>query len=299
MNDPLEIPPPPTGDQSLRFLFEDADIRGETARLDTAYRNIVDLHQYAPGVCRLLGEFLAAAVLLSSTLKFEGKLVLQVRSEGQVPLLMVECSSALEVRAIARGAQQATSERFEQLLHNGQLAITIDPSSGNRYQGIVPLTGNSLAHSLDAYFEQSEQLKTRFWLAADQHRARGLLLQQLPTQVTTDPDEREHQWQHACSLAATIQADELLDFSPQELLYRLYHQDPVRLFTPSPVVFRCSCSRERTRHALSALNRAELEDLLEELGSITMDCEFCNQQYRFAREDLADILGGEQAQTLH
>jgi molecular chaperone Hsp33 len=299
MNDSVETPPPALDDHSLRFLFEDADIRGQTVCLDGAYRDIVAIHQYAPGVSRLLGEFLAAAVLLSTTLKFQGKLILQVRSQGQVPLLMVECNSSLEVRGIARGAEQATSSRFEQLLGSGQLAITIDPTNGQRYQGIVPLTGSSLAHSLDAYFEQSEQLKTRFWLAADEHRARGLLLQQLPSKITADSGESEHQWEHACSLAATIQAQELLELAPQELLYRLYHQDPVRLFSPSPVVFHCSCSRERTRHALSALDPAELEDLLEELGSITMDCEFCNQQYRFDRDDLADVLGGEQTQTLH
>ena len=166
-------------DQSRRFLFEDADIRGESVRLGRAYRDILAAHQYAPAVGRLLGEFLAASVLLSSNLKFEGKLILQARSEGQVPLLMAECNQALDIRAIARGAQQATAGQFEQLLTNGQLVITVDPDRGQRYQGIVPLVRDSLAHSLDAYFTQSEQLGTRLWLAADGDRACGLLLQQL------------------------------------------------------------------------------------------------------------------------
>ena len=156
------------GDTSLRCLFEDADIRGETVHLDEAYREILSIHEYAPGVNRLLGEFLAAAVLLSTNLKYEGKLILQVRSEGQIPLLMVECDHKLQVRAIARGAQEATSDNNAQLLTNGQLAITIDPSNGQRYQGIVPLVEDSLAHSLDAYFEQSEQLKSRLWLGHEE-----------------------------------------------------------------------------------------------------------------------------------
>ena len=288
-----------TDDRSLRFLFDDADIRGETVHLDKAYRDIVAIHQYAPAVSRLLGEFMAAAVLLSTTLKFDGKLILQARSEGQIPLLMVECTSALEIRAIARGADQATSTRFDQLLSNGQLVITIDPSQGQRYQGIVPLINDSLAHSLDNYFEHSEQLGTRVWLAADGQRAAGLLLQQLPAQLTEDPGERSQQWAHASALAESIQDDELLTLPTQALLYRLYHEEPVRLFEPAEVTFRCSCSRQRTYNALASLGSAEVEDLLEELGRITMDCEFCNQQYHFTREDLGEVLGEPGARTLH
>jgi len=287
------------GNYSMRFLFEQADIRGETVHLDSAYREVVGTHQYAPAVRQLLGEFLAAAVLLSTTLKFDGKLVLQVRSEGQIPLLMAECNSALEVRAIARGAEQATAQDFEQLLGNGQLAITIEPLDGQRYQGIVALSGGCLAHTLDAYFEQSEQLKSRFWLAADSDRAAGMLIQQLPAQVTPDAGGREQQWEHACTLAATIGQEELLDIDTPVLLHRLYHEDPVRLFEARSVVFRCSCSRERTRNALSTLDPTEVRELLDELGSITMDCEFCNQQYRFDEGDLGDVLGGENPQILH
>lgn len=299
MDTSREQPAPGSGDKSQRFLFENADIRGETVHLDAAYRDILAIHQYAPGVSRLLGEFLAAAVLLSTTLKFEGKLILQVRSEGQIPLLMVECDETLQVRAIARGAEQATADSNEQLLTNGQLAITLDPTRGQRYQGIVPLVQDSLAHSLDAYFEQSEQLKTRFWLAANGQRAAGMLLQQLPAQVSEEETLRLQQWDHACNLAATIQPAELLDLEAEQLLHRLYHQEPVRLFEPSTVNFLCSCSRQRTRNALASLNPAEVEELLEDMGSITMDCEFCNQQYRFLRADLSDILGNEESRTLH
>ncbi len=286
-------------DQSRRFLFDNADIRGESVQLEQAYREILAAHQYAPGVGRLLGEFLAASVLLSGNLKFEGKLILQARSEGQVPLLMAECNQALEVRAIARGAQQATAEGFEQLLTKGQLVITVDPDRGQRYQGIVPLLGDSLAHSLDAYFAQSEQLGTRLWLAADGQRAAGLLLQQLPAERVPEAEERAAQWEDACALAATTRPDELLALETPALLHRLYHQQPVRLFDARAVAFRCSCSRERTQNALSSLPKPELIDLLEELGCITMDCEFCSQQYRFTREDLADLLGDERDRTLH
>lgn len=289
----------PDRDRAQRFLFEEYDIRGETVHLDRAYREILAIHQYPPAVSLLLGEFLAAAVLLATTLKFEGKLVLQARSEGQIPLLMVECDSELRVRGIVRGAQQATSERFDQLLAGGQLAITIDPTGGKRYQGIVPLARDSLAENLESYFAQSEQLGTRIWLAADGTSAAGMLVQQLPAQLQGDVEARQQHWQHVTTLAATTTDAELLALQGPELAHRLFHEESRRLFEPQPVAFRCTCSRERTRGALASLPRHEIEELLEELGSITMDCEFCNQQYQFAREDIADILGNDAGPTVH
>jgi molecular chaperone Hsp33 len=290
-------------DVAQRFLLDDADIRGETVHLDTTFEDILAIHQYAPGVSQLMGEFLAAAVLLSSTLKFDGKLILQARSEGQIPLIMVECSNKLQVRAIVRGAEQATSTQFAQLLNNGQLAITVDPTNGQRYQSIVPLVEDSLAHSLDAYFEQSEQLATRFWLQADQHRAAGMLLQQLPAQVDGDKSQRAEQWQHVCALGGTIKAGELLELQAADLLHRLYHETPVRMFQPSQIKFQCSCSRERTLSALSTIEGSELTDILREHGEITMDCEFCKQQYRYSSEDVALRLTtqkpGSESSTVH
>lgn len=286
-------------DSSHRFLFEQADIRGEIVQLGASLRDMLAVHLYAPGVQRLLGEFLAAATLLSTTLKFEGRLILQARSSGQIPLLMAECSSDLQIRGIARGAQTATSEEFDQLLAEGTLAITVEPLQGKRYQGIVPLSQHSLAASLDAYFEQSEQLQTRLWLACDGDSAAGLLLQQLPTQISRESKLREQQWQHVCTLGETLTAGELLQLPAADLLYRLYHSDPVRLFEPRPVRFQCSCSLQRSRNALSAIAAAELEDILREQGCITVDCEFCNQQYRFEREDLADVLSAGTGPTLH
>lgn len=290
---------PHSRDRTQRFLFEEADIRGEIAQIDSSYREILAIHQYAPGVSRLLGEFMAAAVLLATTLKFEGKLVLQVRSEGQIPLLMVECDSQLRLRAIARGAQEATSDRFDQLLTGGQLAITIDPVKGQRYQGIALLSDDSLASSLDAYFKQSEQLGTRFWLACDGDSAAGMILQQLPAQIVADSNDRNSQWQHVTTIASTLKDEELLNLSAPELAHRLYHEDPLRLFDTQPLRFQCNCSRERTFNALKSLPVSEVSELLEELGSITMDCEFCNQQYRYVEQDLRDILEPDGPSTLH
>ena len=245
----------PERNLTRKFIFEDADIRGEIVHLDSAYREILEIHAYPAGVSRQLGEFLAAAVLLSTTIKFEGRLVLQAQGAGEVPLLMAECSNNLEVRAIARGAQQATSSDFSRLLGTGHLAITIEPHEGQRYQGIVSLDGGNLAACIENYFENSEQLATRMWLASNGSIASGLLLQQLPEQVTRDSGLRQQQWEHACTLAETVTRDEVLELDQESLLFRLFHEDRVRMFAGHPVRFACSCSRERCHGAGQASGR--------------------------------------------
>lgn len=286
-------------DTAQRFLFEDADIRGETVHLQDTYQEILGLHQYPPVVERLLGEFLAAAVLLSNNLKFEGKLIVQARSEGQIPLLMAQCNNKLEIRGIAQGAQEATSDDMGLLLTKGQLAITIDPDRGQRYQGVVALEGGSLATALDAYFEQSEQLKTRIWLAADGERAGGLLLQQLPAQLIASEQERIRQWDHLATLAHTCQPQELMHLDTGTLVHRLYHEESLRLFEPAGVTFACGCSRERSFNALSCLATDDLRQLLAESDPILMDCEFCNTQFSFTEADLAGLFQETESKTLH
>jgi molecular chaperone Hsp33 len=282
-----------------KFIFEQADIRGEIVHLDSAYRDILAIHQYPGGVARLLGEFLAASVLLSTTIKFEGRLVLQAQGGNELSLMMAECTNALHIRGIARGAESAVSEKFSRLLGGGHLAITIEPRQGQRYQGIVALDGRSLAACIENYFENSEQLATRLWLASDGDMAGGVLLQQLPEQVTRDPQQRERQWEHACTLAETVEKSEVLMLAQRDVLYRLFHEDRVRLFEGSQVRFACSCSRERCHNALLSIGPTELVNLLEEDGEIKMDCEFCNAQYRFDRSDFTDQFGDAASGSLH
>jgi molecular chaperone Hsp33 len=282
-----------------KFIFEAADIRGEIVHLDSAYRDILAIHQYPAAVARLLGEFLAASVLLSTTIKFEGRLVLQAQDGAELSLLMAECSNELEIRGIARGAEAATGENFTALLGGGHLAITIEPAEGQRYQGIVSLDGGSLASCIESYFENSEQLPTRLWLASDGAMAAGLLLQQLPKQVTRDEQERAQQWEHACTLAETVENSEVLELAQEDVLYRLFHEDRVRLFAGNAVCFACSCSRERCHNALMSIGPTELVKLLEEDGEVKMDCEFCNERYRFDRSDFADQFGDAASGSLH
>lgn len=274
-----------------RFIFDNTDIRGELVQLKQCYEDAVKAHDYPEPVAMLLGEFLAAAAMLSATLKFEGTLTLQARSRGQIPLIMAEATSDHKLRAIARESDQANSTDFATLLADGQLSITIDPLQGQRYQGIVPLDGNNLAQCLEHYFEQSEQLSTRVWLASDGKQSAGMLLQELPESeqardASDNPEQRSINWQHLTSLAETLSDEELLSLPFEQLLYRLYHQEQVRLFDADPLIFHCSCSKTRTLNALRTLGEKELNSIIEEQGKIDINCEFCHQHYLFDQEDV-------------
>jgi molecular chaperone Hsp33 len=285
-------------DNILRFMFDATDIRGEIVSLQESYRHAVLEHNYPAGVQQLLGEFVAAVVLLSSTLKFAGSVILQARSDGQIPTIMAECSNDFRVRAIARDAEHATATAFNELLKDGTLAITIDPIKGNRYQGIVPLAGNSLAECLAQYFQQSEQLNTFFWLSADNNSASGFMLQELPKSHMTDANARADNWQHVTHLAATITNEELLSLSHEALLYRLYHEDKVRLFEPRDVRFGCSCSEQRTREMIKSIGQQEAKSILADEGVINVLCEFCNHNYQFDSLAIVDIFN-EEPPSLH
>lgn len=277
-------------DSSQRFLFDGTDIRGELVRLNSSFTQTVRGHGYPPAVQRLLGEFLAATVLLASTIKYDGRLVLQARGEGLISLVMAECSSEGDVRGIVRYDTPPETDDFRVLVGNGTLAITVDSRKGEPYQGIVALHGNSLADCLAQYFAQSEQLATKFFIAADDDQVAALLLQQLPANVVRDAEAREAQWQHVAALAHTLRKEELLDLENTTLLHRLYHQESVRLFDPGSLRYQCSCSRERTAGALLAIGREQVEEILAEQGDVSMTCEFCGTHYSFTESEVMLLL---------
>lgn len=286
-------------DFTQRFIFDDTDVRGEMASLEESYAHVLAKHAYPEPVAALLGELMAVAALLVNTLKFDGLLVLQARSSGAVPLLMVECSSDRELRAIARyeDDQIKSGATFQELMPEGVLALTVDPKEGQRYQGLVALDGENLAECFTNYFVNSAQLPTRFWLYADGQRARGMLLQQLPADRVLDADEREESWQHVVALASTLSAEELLGLDNETILHRLYHEEQVRLFASTDVKFQCSCTRERSAQALVSLGLADLQLLLaEKTGAIEIDCQFCNERYLFNEHDVVQMFAEQGAQ---
>jgi molecular chaperone Hsp33 len=266
-----------------RFIFERTDVRGELVHLDASWRAMLERQDYPPAVRDLLGESLAAAALLSATVKIDGSLQLQVRGDGPVSLLLVEATAQGTLRGLAHWRGEVPDGKLgEQVGAAARLALTIDPGEGGeRYQGLIAVEKDTLAATLEDYFQRSEQLATRLWLAAGERRASGMLLQRLPGRSRDAED-----WNRDVFLGDTVSADELLDLTARELLRRLFHEEDLRLFDAEPLSFRCSCSAERIETMLRGLGYDEVRDILEQEGDVQVSCEFCRQVYAY---DVVDV----------
>lgn len=274
-----------------RFLFENADIRGELVHLDATWQAVLVKHDYPRPVRRLLGEMMAAAVLLSATLKFKGRITIQIQGDGPVSLMVVECTSQRTLRGLAHAAEHLPAGDLGSLVGAGRLAITLEPEDGQeRYQSIVELSGDTLGEVLENYLDISEQLDTRLWLSVNDQSAAGLLIQKLPdTRQQHDLDV----WNRVSKLSATIQEDELLNLSAQEIIRRLYHEEDVRVFEAEAVCFRCSCDRERVANMLRTLGLEEVRSIIRDEGSVRVACEFCNHKYEFDVVDTEQLFAAE------
>ena len=285
-------------DQIRRFIFEGSNVRGVHVHLGDAWQSIRERNQHAWPVNTLLGEALAASTLLASTIKIDGSLTIQTSGSGPVKMLVVQATGARTVRGMVSVRGEISSDSFGELLGQGHLAITIDPGTGGeRYQGIVTLEGEDLAEVLANYFVNSEQLPTQLWLAADEHHASGLLLQQLPAD---DPDEEpdDTAWQHVTTLADTVKPEELTALDAEQLLRRLFVADEVRIFQSNDVRFYCRCSRSRVSGMLQAMPEHELLETAEdEGGQLTVSCDFCNETYVFDAEQIRALYVDEAPST--
>lgn len=275
-------------DKLQRFLFEDAPVRGEIIRLNTAFTTIVEQHQYPPAIRALLGQALAVASLLAAIVKFDGRLTVQFQGKGKVKLLLAQCNQHFQVRGLVHYTGEMTEDELWNDLKEGVLAIMMEPDAqaGNRYQGIVAWQGNSFAETIEGYFKQSEQLPTRIWLAVNETAVAGLLLQIMPSEVV---DGERDAWEHLSILSSTITPDELLTLENETLLHRLYSEETVRLFEQVPIQFKCNCSVKRSEHAVYLLGIEEAEEELKQKQTIVVTCEFCNTEYVFDKVDVARI----------
>ena len=277
-------------DSLTRFVFEGAPVRGEIVHLDATWRAVLERHEYPPVLRTVLGELMAAAALLSSTIKFTGSLIMQVQGSGPVKLLVVECTSDQTMRATAKWDEPLEGSDFRELVGNGRFVITIAPEDAKQtYQGIVTIEGADVASALEHYMATSEQVETRLWLAADAECAAGMLVQRLPGSSERDPDA----WNRAVRLTQTVTADELLQLPAREIVHRLYHEEDIRLFEARIMSFRCSCSNERVVNMLRLLGREEVVSILEERGAVEVNCEFCNRHYAFDAVDVEQIFAAE------
>ncbi len=277
-----------------RFLLERAGVRGALVRLGPAWREVATRIDYPVTLRSLLGEALVASALLTANIKLDGELSVQLKSVGALRLLFTECTDQGRLRGLARWDAPLPEPLSLDELPQAVMAITIgNVERGQRYQGLVELRAVNLAGVLENYFARSEQLPARLLLAADGEHAVGLMLQKLPDEGGHGAVQDDDAWTRVMHLTATLGAAELLATEPDQLLYRLYHEESVRLFDPRPLAFGCSCSRERVAAMLRSLGREEVETtLVEQGGRIEVHCEFCAQCYEFDRIDAEQLLRG-------
>ncbi|WP_432763238.1 Hsp33 family molecular chaperone HslO [Echinimonas agarilytica] len=277
-------------DKLHRYLFEKRHVRGELVQLHSTYARMLEGHDYPPVISEMLGQALAATCLLTATLKFEGEITVQIQGNGPLSLLVINGRNDQTMRGIARVQSHVCADSsFQEIIGQGQMVITISPDEGERYQGIVPLEADTFTGCIEDYFARSEQLPTKLMLFADveSQQCGGLLVQALPG----DQAEKEQDFEHLSVLSATLKADEIFDLEAEQLLFRLFHEEEVTLYEPQTVAFTCSCSRERSTSALSAMGERELSKLFAEQEKIDIHCQYCNSHYVFSQEDLPALFG--------
>lgn len=301
-----------TRDNSQRFLIESCDVRGQIVQLDQTWHEALARVDYPPQIREVLGEAFVAALLLAGTIKFEGRMTLQVRGQGNVRLLVVQVSADRKVRGLARWDEDSVvgdgeavvtaADNIEPAIpvddseaglaalfgHDARLVITIEArKDAEPYQGIVALEGESLSDALANYFRDSEQLQTALHFSVDEKAAAGLLLQKLPVSERRSDDADG--WQRASILADTVTDEELRENDVSRILHTLFHDEQVRLFDESAVEFACNCSRERTSAMLEGLGEAEVQSIIAERGWVEITCEFCDAEYRYDAVDVAAL----------
>jgi molecular chaperone Hsp33 len=284
-----------------RFLFEHLDIRGAVVHLGDSWRQMQVDRNYPPTVAQLLGETAAVAALIAAQLKQPGRLTLQLRGNGPIQLLIMDCNEQLQLRGMARSKPVVLPAPVPELLgiHQGaQLMLSLDlPEARHPWQSFVPLVGDSIAAIFEHYLEQSEQQPSRLFVSAGPRVAACLFLQKMPEADARDADG----WHRITQLAATVKPAELLELDAEALLGRLFHEDMashgVRVYDPLPVVYHCPEDWTKVRDVIRSLGRADAETILREHGEILIRDDICNHSYRFSADDVAELFAG--GPTLH
>lgn len=292
---------PRSDDIVLPFQIEAPGLRGRLVRLGDAVDTILKRHDYPPPVAALLAEALALAATLSAALKYDGIFTLQLKGDGPIRMLVTDVTSAGAIRGYAEvsgdlpPANEIAAAPVSSLVGKGYLAFTVDQGEHTeRYQGIVELIGDSLTECIDHYFRQSEQFAAAIQVTAGQNdagqwRAGAMMLQRLPDQeAIVALEERDEAWRRSVILMSSVTAAELLNpaLAPTDLLFRLFHEDGVRVFEQQSLAFGCRCSRERAARILASLPRLEVEDLVVD-GKIAVTCQFCSTTQDFDESEIA------------
>ncbi len=279
-------------DTVIPFVFESLPVRGALIQLKSAWQRMQLGHDYRPPVLQVLGHSAAAAGLIAQSLKFEGTVTLQISGDGPLSILVMQCSNDLHLRGMANAPGAGMDTAYRDLVANARCAITLDAGAMARpYQGIVEVSGNELADSLQNYYRRSVQVPSHMQLVSERGSCGGILLQQLPGQGAMEGDD----WNRLGLLMATLRSADISEGVGASLLHRLFAEDDLRLFEPRALEFRCKCSRKRAADVLRLLGEADARLACAEQGHVEVTCEYCGLTQRFDAVDIARLFAGEQA----
>ena len=274
-----------------RFTFEGLAVRGALVQLDEVFSQTSEHANYPDTIQRLLGQTLCVSALMSSIIKYEGRMTVQLQGQGALRLLLAQSTNQFGLRGMARFEEAdfaaVAQASLADMVGKGRTLINIQADKQAKpWQGVIDTNYPDLAAMFEAYFKQSEQLETRLFLFANNDRCAGLLLQQLPNENSDDPDG----WERLTKLAETLKAEEALQLNVPEILKRLYHEETLRVYEPQPAFFNCNGCGERVEAMLRQVAREELDSLIAETGKVEVTCEFCAKQFSYDAVDLNALL---------
>jgi molecular chaperone Hsp33 len=271
-------------DHITPFVFDALPVRGALINLSRSWRRMLRDHEYDRVIRETLGHAAAATGLIAQSMKFDGAITLQIQGDGDLRMLVMQCTSELELRGMASYDEDGDAKTFGDLMHNAHCAITVD--AGDRpYQGIVEIERSSLANSLENYFARSVQVPSHVMLVSDDLLSGGLLLQQMPGQYVINSDD----WRRLGFIAATLRTNDFDVADGMDLIGKLFAEDDVRVFQSKPVVFRCRCSRARAEEVLRMLGEEETRGVVAERGQVDVTCEYCGRRRSFDPVDISRL----------
>jgi molecular chaperone Hsp33 len=273
-----------SADQITPFVFDALPVRGALIHLSRSWRRMLRGHEYDDVVLETLGHAAAATGLIAQSTKFDGAITLQIQGAGNLHMLVMQCTSDLELRGMASFNEGGGAETFGDLMQNAHCAITVDIGD-KPYQGVVEIERSSLADSLQNYFARSVQVPSHVMLVSDATLSGGILLQQMPGQSMLNEDD----WNRLGFVVATLRANDFENTDNMELIGKLFAEDDVRVFESKPVVFRCRCSQQRAEEVLRMLGEDETREAVEEQGIVDVTCEYCGRRRSFDPIDISRL----------